>query len=240
MTSLVKAFKFAKNKPAGCTFSALISLALVSAVIAGATWLFFAFVGARILRDSISSNTGFYIVYENAFVNIFTGKCTISKLLFYNPHVYDIDLKKYQAAPTDAKIFAKMDNLTIKLSVSGLILGRLDISEINGTVDSLNCLKINHSDYNISEFFEGFGKISEITKSNQENLLKSVNLKFNRITYLDITDKNNIMKMKANTPFILEAHDIEASDKFLKNVSDTFRKNRAVFISNTIDANINK
>ena len=43
MSSLLKALKFAREKPAGCSFAFALSLAMMCAVAAGALWLFFAF-----------------------------------------------------------------------------------------------------------------------------------------------------------------------------------------------------
>lgn len=73
MSSFLKAVRFAREKPAGCTVASLISLAMMLGVVVAAFWLFFAFIGVRAFRETLASSTGFYPIYENAFVNVFTG-----------------------------------------------------------------------------------------------------------------------------------------------------------------------
>ena len=70
MSSFLKAVKFAREKPVGCTVASLVSLAMMFCVVVAAFWLFFAFIGVRaIAKDSLRSSLG--IVLQDT--HLFTG-----------------------------------------------------------------------------------------------------------------------------------------------------------------------
>ena len=179
MSSFLKAVRFAREKPAGCTVASLISLAMMLGVVVAAFWLFFAFIGVRAFRETLASSTGFFPIYENAFVNVFTGEFTIDRLTLFNPPAYE--RISTDGHPEDAKPFAKIKNLKMRVSPFSLLSGSLKISDFCAEVEILNCYRINRSNYNLDEFAEGFVKIAEIMPdSSGEKIIKNFSLKIDR------------------------------------------------------------
>ena len=234
MSSFFKALKFAREKPLGCSFAFALSLAMMCAVAAAAFWLFFAFAGVRAFRDSVESSTGFYPIYENAFFNVFNGEFTISRLTLFNPPAY----KKAFAGENSREVgaFAKAEKIRMRVSPVSLLRGKLAVSAFSAEVDSLRCLRINHSDYNFNEFLEGISEILEIPPdASGARVLKSFSLKISKAEYEDISSGREALAIRSSKPFSFSAEDVGDFGRFFSKIEDAFLDCRAPFIAKELE-----
>lgn len=235
MSSFLKAVRFAREKPAGCTVASLISLAMMLGVVVAAFWLFFAFIGVRAFRETLASSTGFYPIYENAFVNVFTGEFTIDRLTLFNPPAYE--RISTDGHPEDAKPFAKIKNLKMRVSPFSLLSGSLKISDFCAEVEILNCYRINRSNYNLDEFAEGFVKIAEIMPdSSGEKIIKNFSLKIDRAEYKDTSVRKNVLIMRSTEPFYFSDSDVPDTKRLISKIEESLGKCGMSFVSSGLGA----
>lgn len=231
MSSLLKALKFAREKPAGCSFAFALSLAMMCAVAAGALWLFFAFAGVRAFRDSVASATGFYPIYENAYLNVFTGEFSIDRLTLFNPPAY----KRASGGDGRDRAFIKAENVKMRVCPLSLFRGKLAISSFSAEVESLNCLRINQSDYNFGEFIGGISEILEICPdSSGAKVLSGFSLKISKAEYEDLSSGKNSLAMRISKPFSFSDFQVEDFGRFFSKMEEAFSDRQAPFISKAL------
>lgn len=230
MSSFLKAVKFAREKPVGCTVASLVSLAMMFCVVVAAFWLFFAFIGVRAFRETLASSTGFYPIYENAFVNVFTGEFTIDRLTLFNPPAYE--RISTDGRPEDAKPFAKIKNVKMRVSPFALLNGSLKISDFYAEVEILNCYRINRSNYNLDEFAEGLAKIAEIMPdSSGEKIIKNFSLKIDNAEYEDTSVRKNVLIMRSAEPFYFSDSDVPDTQRLILKIEESLGKCGMSFVS---------
>ena len=232
MSSFFKALKFAKEKPMGCSFAFALSLAMMLAVAAAAFWLFSAFAGVRVFRNAVASSTGFYPIYENAFLNVFTGEFSIDRLTLFNPPAY----KRAASGAYEGKAFAKAEKVRMRVCPLSLFRGKLAVSSFSAEVESLNCLRINQSDYNLGEFFEGISEIVEICPdSSGAKVLSDFSLKISKAGYEDISSGQNSLSMRTSKPFSFSDSQVEDFGRFFSKMEEAFSDCRAPFVSKALE-----
>lgn len=232
MKSFFKALKFAREKPVGCSFAFALSLAMMCAVATAAFWLFFAFVGVRALRDSVASSTGFYPIYENAFFNPFTGDFSIGRLTLYNPPAYN---RALSGGSREARAFAKAGKVEMRVSPLSLFRGKLEISSFSAEIESLNCLRINQSDYNFGEFAEGISEIIEVCPDDSgAKVLSEFSLKISKAEYEDISSGKNTLTMRNSRPFSFYDSQVSDFGRFFPKMGEAFPDCGAPFITEAL------
>ena len=175
--AVTKTLTILKEQPVGCFFAALLSISLISAVFAGMIFIVAAIIAVPVIKDTISEQTGFHASVESLFLNVYTGECQMNYLSLQNPPAYNMsDIIKDDDIETVT--FAVAKSVKLRLSPTQLFLkGRLVVKSIEIDLDTINCVRINNSSYNLPEFIEKISEISEIDRSGGHAALERFSIK---------------------------------------------------------------
>jgi len=217
MRKIRKIYRFILDEPLSCVFSSCLSLLLI-----GTTLTVFAVIMSvnllpKILRDSIESQTGFYINEHSLKYDIFSNTLTIYNLTLMNP-------TKYADEP-----FAIVPSIKIKANPFKLLLGKYELDELELDISQLTCLRQNFKDYNLDEFI----KLSKKLFETNDGHLKKLSLNIENFSYEDVSASDVILWV-SNAPIRYEAENIESLEKAIKEICELFDAQKADYMSKTL------
>ena len=229
--AVTKTLTILKEQPVGCFFAALLSISLISAVFAGMIFIVAAIIAVPVIKDTISEQTGFHASVESLFLNVYTGECQMNYLSLQNPPVYNMsDIIKDDDIETVT--FAVAKSVKLRLSPTQLFLkGRLVVKSIEIDLDTINCVRINNSSYNLPEFIEKISEISEIDRSGGHAALERFSIKIKRGTYCDTSMPSDIMKWDTELNFKFEKSNIGNTSELTAALYDSLNSANAPFIA---------
>lgn len=229
MKSISKLARLVVTQPAGCVFSLLLAIILLTAAFGGMLFTFFAVASPAIIKDAIYENTGFRLSASNVYVNIFTGECLVEKLSLENP------ITRTQIDDsTKLRQFVSAPKVLLKISPAALLKGKLDLISAELEIDILNCTRTDNSTFNILEFMrhckdffdEGYGSAKD---------LKEIKISIKTVTYTDASVKNDVFTWSKNVDFYFCKSDITDPRTAMRELSDDFYKQKLTFISESLN-----
>ncbi len=234
MKSIYNFLKLANREPLGCLISTVLSVALISAMLAGAIYVTYLMFSVSLIKGVITSSTGFATSAQNIYINIFTGNCEIDGMSLANPSVYEID-SRLAKRPENIDKFLHAKKINIELNPFELLRGNLVISSIYADITFLNCVRINDSTYNLIEFLNGMKKSVTVKKEDGKPFLKNITMKISRAAYSDyVTGLNNISWSASDISF--QKSNVVNMSKLIADMKECFESSNARFISTALDA----
>ena len=217
MSSIYRAFKFAKEQPLGCLGSLLFSAIMTTTAIGAIGFAAYSLIAVSAFKSAIADATGFHMSADSILFNLYNGKCSISRVILDNPSAYDVhNISSKLNFENEPLIIA--NRIEMQISPSDLIFnGKIKLISISLDIEKLNCIRINNNTYNLSEFIDGIRPIMAANEENGSIFLSDVSVKIKWISYRDISNSRDALYWNLNA-------NIDYSDKSVDNISELFSK----------------
>ena len=227
MRAFLRFLKLGRKEPFSCLVSTLISATLVSALMAGIIYVVYMMTAVSLVKDIITSSTGFTVSAQNIYVNVFTGYCEIDGLNITNPSVYESNTSQKNIEGIDK--FVHVQKLKMELSPIALLKGRFDVSSVYVNITYLNCVRISNSIYNLPEFLAGLKKVVSFKDANGAPYLKDFSIFIRTANYTDLSVKTDSISWNTKD-FAFRKSEVSNFSNLLSDIKSDFEKANAPFI----------
>lgn len=226
MKSISKAFALLKLQPLGCLFALLLASVMLAFAIGGMIFTFYAISSVSMVKDAISSTTGFHPIASNIYVNVYTGNCRIDDLILENPSVYD-----YSADQSKTRKFIEAEKVFITLSPTDLLKGKFTISSLKIVINRINCTRLNNSTYNLPEFLTKMSEITLADSSFGNEGLDNLEIEIKGVAYSDSTIASDTLNWTRDVKFSFKRTDIKDVRAALRELAEELSKADLAFVA---------
>ncbi len=216
MSIFADAKNTARSQPLGCAVSAVFSVLFIGLAAGAVAFCLYAIAAVPLFKGAIQDSTGFYTNADMVFVNLFTGKCAVRNLRLENPSVYN-SAKYFEKSGEHIRPFMTASKVECTLDPMALLAGKVRFSAITANIVELNCVRLNNSTYNVSDFFDGIRKSFSVEEKGGKRLLESIDIRIDKASYRDLSSQTDVIRsdILANVDF---------SDKNVSNFKKMFSR----------------
>lgn len=222
----VIALYFAKKNPFGCVVSAVLSLALAAAVLAGFLKFPYTLRSSAEIVSSISEMSGNEPSVGKFTAGLFDGNFTMLDVKIYNQTRFKNGIDGLKSNVEKHVMFG-IRRLKMKLQPVDLLLGRIVVSELDMEFDEVNVVRTSASEINIVNFMENVARNVSIAPEGLKKLriafVKNPD-KHANATYGDLSSPIDTIKIAETTQFVFERDNIadikKTAEEFAEELAD--------------------
>lgn len=230
MSAVLSSLKLARQQPFGCLVSVIFSAILVGAAALAIACSLYAMMAVGLIKGALQNSTGFYADSDSIFVNMLTGNCSIRNLRIDNPYIYGAR-EYYERSGDVAKPFLIASRVGMKISPMQLLLGKFAIYSLDMEISQLNCVRLNNSAYNLSEFLDGISKQSAFAQRDGRAYISSFSISIDKVSYRDLSSPSDIIKYDGNAQFKFSRSDVSEMPKLLSELEANLAENKMGFVA---------
>lgn len=229
----VIALYFAKKNPLGCVVSAVLSLALAAAVLAGFLKFPYTLRSSAEIVSAISEMSGNEPSIGKFKAGFFDGNFTMLDVKIYNQTRFKNGI---EGAKADAEkhVMLGIRRLKMKLQPAELLLGRIVVSELDAEFDEVNVVRSSASEINIVNFMENFARNVSVAPEG----LKKLRIAFverpdkrANATYGDLSSPIDTIKIAENSQFVFERNNVADIEKTAEEFAEELANAKLQFLA---------